>query len=145
MDVRSLVGSLQLPITGLGALATVSAVGMLLSLETPARPDIPHGFAILFLYVLAWAGITVTSLGLAIPPGEGYGIRFRRGQRLLFVLAAVASVASAVVPFVALTLIYSQPNVAVYSWLGTITVAVLALVGGVGWRAVDAARARIGE
>lgn len=146
MNVRSLLGSLQLPVAGLGAVLLVAALGSLLTLP-PAPPEsegFVRGLAVLFLYFLAWSGFVVVALGLAIPPKGGYGISFNRYQRGLFVTAAVAAVGSAVGPFVLFGLFYSNAELLVYSLLGLVLVAVGSLAGGLLWRLGEAVRTRVG-
>lgn len=145
MDVRSLLGSLQLPVAGIGLFV------MLISLATaftmpPSPPDsegFVQGLALIALYVFAWGGFVVLSLGLAIPPGEGFGIDFTRIQRGLFLVAAVAAVASAVVPFAMFGLLYSNPNLLAMSLLALFAVALLTFTTSVVWRAGQAVAGRL--
>lgn len=140
MDLRSALGSLQLPVAGTGAFLVVVSVGQILTMPSPPPESdgFVGGLAVLFLYFLAWVGFLVLSLGLAIPPGDGYGITFTRAQRVLFLLAAVAALVSAVGPFVAFGLIYSNPSLMVSAWLAITGIALLALATGLGWRGVQA-------
>lgn len=97
----------------------------------------------IFLYFVLWAGLIVLAVGLAIPGGGRWAIAFSRGQRRLFLLSAAAAVASAVLPFVAagvlLTLLRADAVwPAILAWLIPAVVAVLALLGGLGWRAAEA-------
>lgn len=143
MKVRALLGSLQVPIAAIGLLGVAAAVGGIVTLDPPpaGSEGFLSGLAILFLYFLGWMGFLVLALGLAIPPGDGYGITFNRYQRGLFVVAAVGALASAVGPFVAFGLVYSNPSLLFNSWLVITSVAVLSLVGGLVWRGVEALRA----
>ncbi|PSQ01744.1 hypothetical protein BRC92_10060 [Halobacteriales archaeon QS_4_69_31] len=143
MDLRSILGSLQLPVATVGTLLVVVAVGSVATMPSPPPESegVVAGLAVLFMYVLAWVGFLVTSLGLAIPPGDGYGVTFTRYQRGLFVLAAVAGLLSAVGPFVAFGLVYSNPSLMTTAWLALASVAVLSLAAGLVWRGVQAVRA----
>lgn len=148
MNLRSLLGSLQLPVAGVGfLLVAVSAVELLALPPSPPGSDgFVEGLAALLLFVAAWAGFFLAAVGLAIPPGDGFGVRFTRWQRRLFVAAAALAVASAAVPVVALTLVVTlglPPSVVVLLWLGLMAAAVLALVGGVGWRVGQAVARRV--
>lgn len=140
MNVRSLLGSLQLPIAAVGTVLVVFAVGQLVTMNPPppGSEGFVHGLALIILYVLAWVGFVVLSMGLAIPPKDGYGIAFTRRQRGLFVTAAVAAVLSAVGPFVAFGLIYSNPTLLVSAWLAVMSVAIIALAAGLIWRGAEA-------
>lgn len=109
----------------------------------PEGDGLPGGLAAIFLYVTIWAGFVVLAFGLAIPGGGRWSIRFSRGQRRLFLLAAGAAVASAVLPFIAtgmlLTLARSDALwLALLAWLAPMVVAVLAFLGGLGWRGAEA-------
>jgi hypothetical protein len=139
MDVRSALGSLQLPVAAVGLALVVFAVGGIVSMDPPpaGSEGFVGGLAVLFLYFLAWVGFLVLSLGLAIPPLNGYGLRFTRAQRGLFVLAGVAGLVSAVGPFVAFGLIYSNPNLLVTAWLAIVSVGILALLSGLVWRSIQ--------
>lgn len=142
MNVRSILGSLQIPVAVVGAaLVAVAVVGTVTMPPPPPESDgFVAGLATIALYVVGWIGVLVASLGLAIPPGEGRGITFTRRQRWLFVLAAMASIGSVVVPFVAFGLLLSNPSLMVAGWLAIMGVAVLALFAGLGWRAAQAIR-----
>lgn len=144
MDLRSAVGSLQVPVAVVGGLLLVGALAQLAAMPEPppGQDDIPHGFAVLFLYAVVWIGFVVGSLGLAIPPGDGYGIRFNRYQRLLFLGAAGAAFASLLLPIVAFGWLFATTmggnvELAVLAWFGPSALAVIALVGGLGWRAAE--------
>ena len=139
MDVRSALGSLQLPVVAVGLALVVFAVGGIVSMDPPpaGSEGFVGGLAVLFLYFLAWVGFLVLSLGLAIPPLNGYGLRFTRAQRALFVLAGLAGLVSAVGPFVAFGLIYSNPGLMVTAWVATVGVGILALLTGLVWRGVQ--------
>ncbi|MFB6095888.1 MAG: hypothetical protein ABEJ74_00680 [Haloferacaceae archaeon] len=146
MDARSLLGSLQLPIAGAGALVLALAVASTLALP-PSPPDsegFVRGLAFIVLYVLAWGGFVLLALGLAIPPGGGVGVDFTRGQRALFLLAALSGAGSVVVPFAAFALLYANPTQFLLLVGALVAVAVLSLLGGLGWRAGQALRARRG-
>lgn len=147
MDLRSLLGSLQLPVAFAGGLAVAAAItGMAQVTPIPERGGLPGGLALIFLYVVAWGGVTLTALGLTIPPGDGVGIRFDRRQRALFALAAGCSVASGLLPLVvwrAFVATGGDATVIVVAWLAPAAVAVLSLVGGLGWRAAEAVAATV--
>lgn len=136
MDLRALLGSLQIPVAALGGFLVIFSISLVLTMPSPPPESegFVSGLAFIFLYFLAWVGVLVTSFGLAIPPGEGYGITFNRYQRGLFLLAGVAGVLSAVGPFAAFGLIYSNPSLMVNAWLATMGVAVIALLSGLVWR-----------
>ncbi|MFC7251238.1 hypothetical protein ACFQJ5_15540 [Halomicroarcula sp. GCM10025324] len=139
MDVRSALGTLQLPVATLGlALLLVALVGIATMDPPPAGSDgFVGGLAVFFLYIVAWVGFLVLSLGLAIPPLGGYGLRFTRPQRGLFLLAGLAAFLSAVGPLVAFGLVFSNPGAMVLTWLAITAVGILSLVGGVVWRGVQ--------
>lgn len=139
MDVRSALGSLQLPIAALGLALVVFAVGGIVTMDPPpaGSEGFVGGLAVLFLYFLAWIGFLVLSAGLAIPPLNGYGLRFTRSQRGLFLLAALAALLSAVGPFVAFGLVYSNPGAMVTAWVVVTGVGVLSLLSGLVWRGVQ--------
>lgn len=148
MNLRSALGSLQLPVAALGALVAVGSFWQLTELlPIPDQAGLPGGLAMLFLYALGVAGIAVCALGFAIPPGDGFGIRFERRQRLLFGLSAAGAVGSVLLPLVTLPVVLGagpEQNLfwlVAVAWLGPLAVAVLALLGGLGWRAAAAAYA----
>jgi len=140
MPGRSILGSLQLPIAGLGGLLLVLSLSSLVSM--PAPPPGSDGFvgglATPVLYVLAWVGFLGLSLWLSIPVGSGFGIAFTRGHRGLFLLAARAALLSAFGPFVLFGLIYSNPSLMGLAWLVCMGVAVLAFFVAVLWRITNA-------
>ena len=110
----------------------------------PSPPPESEGFvaglAIVFLYFLGWIGFLVLSFGLAIPPGDGYGISFNRYQRGLFAFAGTAGVLSAVGPFIAFGLLLSHPSLMGTAWVVIMSVALIALTVGLLWRGVQAVR-----
>lgn len=140
MNVRALLGSLQLPVAVLGAGLVVVSIGGISTMPSPppGSEGFAAGLALLFLYFLGWVGFLVLSFGLAIPPGDGYGIGFNRYQRGLFVLAGVAGLTSAIGPFVAFGLLFSHPSLIGIAWLVIMGVAVLALTAGLLWRGIQA-------
>ena len=148
MSVRSRLGVLQLPLAGFGLLVVAWAVSQLLTLP-PSPPDsdgFVEGLAIFFLAASGFVGFVFVALGLAIPPGDNFGIRFTRWQRRLFVGAAIAALGSVVVPLAAWPLLASTgfgPDTAFVTGVGLSAVAVLALVGGLGWRTAEAIAPRI--
>lgn len=136
-QLRRALGSLQLPVAGLGLSSCILFLSIFASLfgRTPEGDGFVHGGALLFSYALAVAGYALFAIGLAIPPGPGVGIRFRRGQRLLFVGAAVAAVASVVLPlFLLPTALGGNANPIFYVWVTTTSLAVLGVAGGLTWR-----------
>jgi hypothetical protein len=144
MTLRSVLGSLQLPVAGLGVLLVVRSVVELQTLpqSPPGSDGFVEGLAVLFLFVIAWVGLVLVAVGLAIPPGDGVGVRFTRWQRRLFVAAAGLAVASVVLPLVLWSVVLASglsPSTVVLVWFGLMAAAVIALVGGVGWRAGQAA------
>ena len=136
MNLRAALGSLQLPIAGIGALLVAVAIGGIATMPSPppGSEGFVSGLAALFLYFVGWVGFLIMSTGLAIPPGEGYGITFDRRQRWLFVTAAVAGFLSAIGPFVAFGLLLSNPSLMVSAWLALMGVAIAALLLGIAWR-----------
>lgn len=149
MRVRALLTSLQLPVAGVGLLLVAASGYRLLTLpEPPAGSDgFVEGIVAFFLYLCAVAGLIVTAVGLAIPADGRFGVRFRRRQRLLFVLAALAALASLLSPLVvwpAAIAAGASPGVVFRAWFGLTALAVLVILIGVGWRAVEVALARLG-
>lgn len=145
MARASRLAPLQIPVALLGVLLIAWAATSLVSLPPPPPEGdgLPGGLAMISLYVVLWAGLIVLAVGLAVPGGGRWARTVSRGQRRLFLLSAAAAVASAILPFVAtgvlLTLL--RPDaiwLALLAWLIPAAVAVLALVGGLGWRALDA-------
>lgn len=137
MEIRSLLGSLQLPVAGIGLFVTLISLAMAFTMP-PSPPDsegFVQGLALLALYVFAWGGFVVLSLGLAIPPGEGFGIGFTRIQRGLFLVAALTAAASAIVPFAMFGLLYSNPELLAMSLLALFAVALLTFTTSLAWRA----------
>ncbi|WP_430504959.1 hypothetical protein [Haloparvum sp. PAK95] len=143
--VRRVLGSLQLPVAGAGVLVcflAASTFGSLLA-ETPPGDGFLHGGALLLSYVLGVGGFALFALGLAIPPGSGFGIRFRRPQRGLFLVSAVAAVASVVLPLAAFpTALGGDVTIVLVAWGLPTAVAVLGVASGLLWRAVERFRDR---
>lgn len=149
MRVRALLGSLQLPVAGVGAVVFLGSVAALASLPpSPAGEGFVRGLAVLVLFVGAWAGFVVAALGLAIPPGEdGVGVRFSRGQRLLLLAAGGLALASAVAPLAFWAVVVAiglAPGTAALAWFAVMGLAVVALLAGVGWRAAEGVAPRLG-
>lgn len=148
MSRWSRFGFLQLPIAGFGLLGVALAVSQFLTLPPPP-PDgdgFVEGLAVFFLYVIGFAGFVIAALGFAIPPGDHVGIRFNRWQRRLLVGAAVCALGSVVAPLAAWPVLASTSlgvDVVFGAWIGLSVVAVLALVGGLGWRAGEAVARRV--
>lgn len=145
MAGASRLSALQLPVALAGAAVVAWAVAELATLPPPppGGDGLPGGLAALFLYGVAWVGFVVCSVGLAIPSDGRRGVAFSRGQRRLFGAAAVAAVASAVLPVVGFGLLLAAVGadvawLAVLGWLVPAAVAVLALLAGLGWRAAEA-------
>jgi hypothetical protein len=146
MDLRSVLGSLQLPVAVLGALVAVGSFWAITNIApTPEQGGLPGGLAMLSLYVVGVGGIAVCALGFAIPPGDGVGIRFERRQRYLFGLAAVGAIGSVVIPLVTLPILLGAgPEYDLLWLLGVVWIAPLAVSGlsllcALGWRGVTAA------
>lgn len=149
MRVRAILGSLQLPVAGVGAVVFLGSVAAIASLPpSPEGEGFVRGLAVLVLFVGAWAGFVVTAFGLAIPPGEdGVGVQFSRGQRLLLLAAGGLGLASAVAPLVFWAVVVTvglSPGTATLAWFALMGIAVVALLAGVGWRAAEAAAPRLG-
>ncbi|PSP55167.1 hypothetical protein BRC82_06555 [Halobacteriales archaeon QS_1_67_19] len=147
MRVRSALGSLQLPIAGFGLLVSGWSIRRALALpEPPAGSDgFVSGLASLALYALALIGFVVAALGFAIPPGDGFGVRFNRWQRRLFVGAAVAALLSVFAPLIAWSAVAATGlgfGVVAWSWIALLGCAVLALGGGLAWRVGEAVAVR---
>jgi len=141
MRVRALLGSLQIPVAAVGVALVLVSVGSVVTMDPPPEGEgFVAGLALVFLYFLAWVGFLVTSFGLAIPPGDGYGVTFNRYQRGLFVIAGVAGFLSAVGPFVLFGLLYSNPSLMGTAWVATMGVAVLSLAAGLLWRGITSVR-----
>lgn len=140
MNVRAMVGSLQIPIAVVGTLLIVFSVGAIVMIPSPppGSEGFVSGLAFIFLYFLGWIGFLALSFGLAIPPGGGYGIRFNRYQRALFVLSGLAGILSAVGPFVAFGVLLSHPSLIGTAWVAIMGVGLLALTAGLLWRGVQA-------
>lgn len=135
--LRRVLGSLQLPIASIGLIMWVLSSVIFASLfgKTPEGEGFIHGGALLFSYALAVAGYALFAVGLAIPPGPGFGIHFRRKQRLCFVGAAVAAVASVVLPLALLpTALGGNANPIFYAWVTTTSLAILGVAAGLAWR-----------
>lgn len=143
--IRRVLGSLQVPIAGAGAVVSLLAAGTFLSLlgETPPGDGFVHGGALLFTYALAVGGFTVFALGLAIFPGAGFGVRFRRPQRALLVVGGVAAVASVILPLAAFPMaLGGDATVVLVAWGVPTAVGVLGVATGLAWRAADRLRER---
>ncbi len=150
MNLRSVLGSLQLPVAALGALVAVGSFWQITELmPIPDQGGLPGGLALLFLYAFGVVGIAVCALGFAIPPGDGYGIQFQRRQRLLFGLSAVGAIGSAILPLLALPVAASAgPEQGLFwviglAWLGPLAVSLLSLAGALSWRGAIAAYGRV--
>jgi hypothetical protein len=143
--IRRVLGSLQLPVAGVGVLVCLLAAGTFGSLlgRTPPGDGFIHGGALLMTYALTVGGFALFATGLAIPPMSGVGIRFRRGQRVLFVVAAVAAVASVILPLAAFpTALGGDATIVLAAWGVPTVVAVLGVATGLLWRAAERLRER---
>ena len=148
MSFRSRLGVLQLPVAGFGLLVVGMAVNQLLTLppSPPGSDGFVEGLALFFLAVFAWGGFVVAALGFAIPPGDNFGIRFGRWQRRLFVGAAACALGSVVAPLAAWWVLASTRfgvDVVFGAWIGLSVAAVVALVGGLGWRVAESVARRV--
>lgn len=148
MSLRSSLGSLQLPIAGVGLLVAAWATRQFLSVSAggPESADLVTGLAMVVLYALALVGLAVAALGLAIPPGEGPGVRFNRWQRRLFLGSAAAALLSVCAPLLAWGIVAGTGlgfGAVGWSWIILLGGAVAALVGALAWRAGEAVTARL--
>lgn len=143
MTIKSMVGSLQLPIAGLGTILCVSALTTLMSLPpSPPGEGFVRGLALVVLFITAWAGFVIASLGLAIPPGDTVGIQFNRWQRRLFLLAGALAVLSAATPLVFWVIVGSTNfslGSAGLAWVIVMGLAILSLGSSIVWRIGQAA------
>lgn len=144
MDIRAVLRSLQLPVAAVGVIVMTFAVAGVLTLPTaPSRSEVfVAGLARIALYVIGWIGFLVFTVGLAIPPGDGYGVHFTHQQRRLFILAGAAAAVSMVGPFAAYGILLSNPLVGMVLWAGTVSVAMIAVAVSVLWRGVQAVQQR---
>ncbi len=145
MELRSVVGSLQLPVAAVGALLAALAVDGLLSLpSTPDGEGFLQGLAVLFLYAVGLVGFVLFTLGLAIRPGDGYGVSFRRRQRRLLFAGAGATAGALLLPLVAFGLLYAAAmggsRAPFYLWGLLHAVGVLSVGAALAWRGADAVR-----
>lgn len=139
MRTRAVLGSLQLPIAGLGGLLLVGAVAALLSMppSPPESEGFVRGLAMLVLFVVAWAGFVIIAIGLAVPPRTGAGIRFNQWQRRLLILAAILSILSLLSPLLFWSVVATTGislGSAALTWVVVMGLAVLSLITSVGWR-----------
>lgn len=148
MTLRSGLRSLQLPVAGFGLLVVAQAIHELRTIpEPPPGSDgFVGGLAVFFLGLFALGGFVIAALGFAIPPGDGFGIRFDPWQRRLFVAAALAAVASILAPLVGWSVLVALglgPGAVVFVWFGLAAVAVLAFAVALGWRIAQAVARRL--
>ncbi|MDY6819896.1 MAG: hypothetical protein SVG88_14640 [Halobacteriales archaeon] len=151
MSLRSVLGSLQLPVAGIGVLLLVMSISQLLLMESPLPESegFVQGLAMFFLYIMAWVGLVLTAGGLAIPPGEdGFGIQFNRWQRRLFILAMLGAIGSALLPLVGMGWIFATARegngtLLLIAFAGPSGIAIVSLLAGLAWRAAEAIRPRI--
>ncbi|MFB6234656.1 MAG: hypothetical protein ABEH81_05305 [Halopenitus sp.] len=144
-SIQRVLGSLQLPVAGVGALFCLGAASTFGSLlgRTPPGDGFVHGGALLMTYVLTAGGFALFAMGLAIPPGPGVGVRFRRAQRILFVVAAGAAVASVILPLAAFPMaLGGDATIVLVAWGVPTAVAILCVATGLGWRAAERIRER---
>lgn len=150
MSFWSRLGFLQLPVAAFGLLGVAMAVNQLSTLppSPPGSDGFVGGLAVFFLYALGFTGFVIAALGFAIPPGDHVGIRFGRWQRRLFVGAAGCALGSVIAPLAAWPLVAStrfSVDIVYGAWVGLSAVAVLALIGGLGWRTTEAVARRVGN
>lgn len=144
-SIRRVLGSLQIPVAAVGALVSLTAAGTFGSLlgRTPPGDGFIHGGALLVTYALTVGGFALFAVGLAIPPMSGVGIRFRRAQRILFVVAAGAAVASVILPLAAFpTALGGDATIVLVAWGVPTAVALLGVATGLVWRAAERLRER---
>jgi hypothetical protein len=150
MRLRSVLGSLQLPVAVFGFVVVGFALVGAWSVP-PSPPDsegFVEGLAYIVLYAIGICGFVTGSLGLAIPPGDGYGVQFNRWQRWLFVAAAATAVGSIAVPLFGFGLsIGATTSLSLFlsAWFGLSVVAVCALLGGLGWRTAEVLAPQVRE
>ena len=147
MNFRSALGSLQLPVAAIGALLVAFAVSGVLSLASAPAPDgegFVRGLAVVFLYVIGLLGFVVFALGLAIRPGEGRGVSFRRHQRQLLFAGAGATAAALLLPLVAFGVLYGAAleggQLPLYLWGLLHVVGALSVGTALAWRGTEAIR-----
>lgn len=148
MRSRGIIGSLQLPIAGLGGLLLVGALVSLLTMppSPPESEGFVRGLAILVLFVAAWAGFVIIAIGLAIQPRTNTGIRFNQWQRRLFILAAILSVFSLLTPLIFWSVVATTGislGSATLTWVVVMTLAILSLFTGLGWRISESITTRL--
>ncbi|WP_411964775.1 hypothetical protein [Haloferax sp. YSMS24] len=143
-SLRAILGSLQLPISGVGLVVLVLTWQTFRTLppSPPQSDGFVEGLAAFFLLVLGLAGYVLFVGGLLIPPGPGYGIEFTRKQRWLFAYALAAPVAGVAIFFAGIASMY-DPGDTMEFVFGVLSLAVvgapLALLTGIGWKAVQVA------
>lgn len=144
-SLRAIVGSLQLPIAGVGLFVLALSSWNIYTLppSPPGSDGFVEGLAVFFLFVGILVGFTLFVVGLLVPPGPGYGVHFTRRQRWLFAYALVGPLAG-LVATVSLAFLTTGP------WVGNLVVvavvtAPLAVLVGLGWRAGQVARDRYGD
>lgn len=141
VKVKSLVGLLQLPVAIIGGLLCLGAIATILTLPpSPEDEGFVRGLAVIFLFIIAWAGFVTAALGLAIPPADGIGVQFNSWQRRLFLAAAGLAILSAISPLIFWTVVtatgLSLGSIAL-AWLVTMGLALLSFVIGLGWRIAE--------
>ncbi|MFC7202962.1 hypothetical protein ACFQJC_05515 [Haloferax namakaokahaiae] len=145
---RAILGSLQLPVAGVGFGLLV--LTLLYANSIPPSPPQSDGFveglAGFFILVFGAIGFVLLVAGLLIPPGPGYGIHFTRKQRWLFAYALAAPLVGVGAFLASLTLSAAVGGLfeaAVSVFFVALSTAPLALLAGLGWKAVQVATARI--
>jgi hypothetical protein len=152
--MSALRAKLQAALLIIGGLLAGVGAWMAASIDVPAGGgDIPTGFAVLFSWAIVAIGVAVLSLGLVLLDETGVGSVLSRTQRrlvqgggVLLLLAAVAPVAGVLLLPVLYGLLgpgsAGEPNTILSTllvgWLGVIALGGLAILGGVGWRLVEA-------
>jgi hypothetical protein len=147
-SLRSVLGSLQLPLAGLGFVLLAAAAWVLYTLPSsqPGSDGFAEGLAAFFLLVLGAAGFVLLVGGLLIPPGPGFGIAFTQRQRWLFAYALVAPLVGVVALVVSIVTVSPVTGIS-SEWLLVFVVATetapLAVLLGLGWKAAQVVRARV--
>ena len=147
MNFRSALGSLQLPVAAVGALLVAFAVDSILSLASAPAPDgegFVRGLTMVVLYAAGLFGFVVFALGLAIRPGEGHGVSFRRRQRRLLFAGAGATAAALLLPLVGTGVLYGtalgDSQLPLYLWGLLHVVGALSVGTALAWRGAEAIR-----
>ncbi|ELZ80936.1 hypothetical protein C453_18405 [Haloferax elongans ATCC BAA-1513] len=145
--LRVALGSLQLPIAGIGAALVAFSLWNVYTLPPPPPESdgFVQGLAGFFFLIITLSGFVLAAVGLLVPPGPGYGINFTRGPRLLFVYALVAPVAGGIAFLAPIVVGFGAGGV--IEWAFTLSFLViasapLAILLGLGWKTVTVAVTR---